>query len=111
MKAASTLETDPQQRKRFEQWRKASLAFLKRCPDGWATPSPEVALRMKDTNAVAQTNFSVAPDGTARFSESAKERTTLTLQLSNQWSSAIRLEILPQHGQEAKTPRINTRNG
>src|SRR6266478_6736708 len=42
MKAASTLETDPQQPKRFEQWRKASLAFLKRCPDGWATPSPEV---------------------------------------------------------------------
>jgi len=62
---------------------KASLAFLKQWPSGWATPTPEVTLRMKDTNEVAGTNFSVQPDASISFSEKPKQETKVALRLSN----------------------------
>src|SRR5439155_9126574 len=67
--------------------------------------------RMKETNAVAETNFTVTADGTVRFSDGVKESSKLSLPLSNQWVSAIRLEIVPQELKEAKTARLKKRNG
>jgi hypothetical protein len=105
------LKADRQKRKAFEQWRKESLAFLKRWPSGWATLQPEVALRMKETNAVAETNFTVEADNAVRFGDGVKESTKLTLPLSNCWVGALRLEIVPQEVKEAKSARLKKRNG
>ncbi len=93
--AASKLKTNAEQRALFDEWRKASLAFLKQSRAGWSSPMPEVALKMKDTNAVPATNFVVQADATITFSDAAKESTRVTLPLSNMWLAAIRLEITP----------------
>src|SRR5262245_25628046 len=81
---------------RFDVWCNGSSAFLKHAPSGWVTPIPTVALKLKDTNAVASRNFGIRQDGTVEFSSIAKENTTATLKLSPMWISAIRLEIVPQ---------------
>ena len=45
---AKKLKTDAQQRTAFGQWHRWSGEFLKRWPDGWATPIPTVSLENKD---------------------------------------------------------------
>ena len=81
----------------FTLWRKSNQDFLQQLQDGWTAPHPlEVALHFKDTNIVAQTNFSIGPDGTIALSELPRESLKLTLPLSSKWVSAIRLEVVPQ---------------
>lgn len=58
--AAADWRTDREQQRRFEIWRKASLRFLSANPTGWITPSPQVMLRFKDTNSVAETKLSLS---------------------------------------------------
>ena len=65
-----------------------------------------------DTNAVVATNFTIQSDATVSFSGPARERTTLTLPLSNQWLAAIRLEVVPAEAADekkksAKKPKRN----
>src|SRR5207244_1688283 len=79
-------------------WRKLSLAFLKQSRDGWATPKPEATVRTKDTNAVAQTNFTVQVDGTVTLTDQPRESLQLTLPVSNVWVAALRLELGVQEG-------------
>lgn len=86
----------------FEAWRENNLQFLQANPSGWHAPLPQVSLRMKETNALAETNFVVQGDGTVQLSELAREKTRLVLPLSNVWVSAIRLDIVPQP--ETKDP-------
>jgi hypothetical protein len=95
-KAITKLISDPHKKSAYEDWRKESNEFLKTWPDGWATPKPEVTLRMKDTNVLASTNFTIQSDATVSFSAQPKDGLKLTLPLSNMWVSAIRLEIVPQ---------------
>ena len=89
------LGADKTSRADFEQWRKTSRAFLKEFPDGWRAPRPEVALRLKDTNAVAATNFTVQSDGAVAFSRLAHENVTIKLPVTNGWLAALRLEVVP----------------
>jgi len=92
--AAGKLSRDAAKRSAFESWRKESLEFLKRWPSGWAVPLPDVALRMKDTNAVAPTHFSVEASAWVSFNNKPKEDLKFSLSLSNVWVSAIRLEVV-----------------
>ena len=80
----------------FHQWCQASRNFLQQSPDGWVVPQPAVVLKMKDTNSVAATNFTVGSDAAISFSDEAKEEVKVTLRLPGMWLSAIRLDIVPQ---------------
>jgi hypothetical protein len=60
---------------------------------------------MKDTNAVAQTNFTVQADANVILNDLARESLKLVLPLTNMWVSAIRIEITPQAGVVEKTGR------
>ena len=93
--SAKKLAADANQRAAFENWRTASLAFLQQEPTGWVTPPPEVFFKLKDTNAVIATNFTVQADGTVLFDTAAKNDLALTLPLSGERLAAIRLEITP----------------
>jgi len=108
--AAAKLKPDQQKQKTFEDWRKSSLAFLERWPTGWAMPKPEVILRMRDTNNLSLTNFTVQADAFIRFSDKPKESTRITLPLSNMWLAAIRLEIAPQEVKAEKKMNLKKRN-
>jgi hypothetical protein len=101
-RAAIKVKTDKELQPAFEEWRKSSLAFLKRWHSGWATILPEISLRMKDTNSVAHTNYTVGPDITVQFSDQPKESLKFTLALSNFWVAAIRLEVVPQEAAAQK---------
>ena len=109
--AAAELKKQPENVAAFESWRKQSLTFLKAWPTGWASPEPVVDVRMKDTNSVAETNFTVVTDGRITFSDKAKESTKISLSLSNVWVSAIRLEIVPQEVGEASGAARKKKNG
>src|SRR5438093_1129000 len=73
-------------------------------------PKPEVTVRMKETNSVAQTNFTVQADGTVLFSDKERTILKLTLPLSNMWLGALRLEITPREGAIGKTSRRKRRS-
>jgi hypothetical protein len=103
--------TNQQARAAYESWRSQSLAFLKQAPDGWITPAPEVALRMKDTNAVPQTNFTVHADRRILFSDLPKENLKVSLSLPPGRFTAIRLEITPHEGSGEKRMKTKRRNG
>jgi hypothetical protein len=111
--SALKLAATPEKKALFDEWTRESLQFLKDWPDGWAMPKPEVTLKLKDTNAVAVTNFTVNPDATIAFSDKAKESAKVALTLSNMWVAAIRLEIVPQETaqENAKTSKNKKRNG
>ena len=79
----------------FQEWRKVSQSFFKQWSSGWAVPKPEVQLQMKDTNAVAATNFSIKQDGWVDFTPEPKQELKLIVPLGEQWISAIRLEVVP----------------
>jgi hypothetical protein len=109
--AAKKLASDGNRKTNFNQWRSESIAFLKKWPDGWATPDPDVTVKFKGKNAVAVTNFTIRPDGTVTFSDKAKETVKVTLALSNMRLGAIRLQIVPQENMEEKTTSKKKRNG
>ena len=58
---------------------------------------------MKDTNAVAQTNFSLPGGGWVAFSTEPKESIQFTLSPSNMWVSALRLEVVTRPPEEGET--------
>jgi hypothetical protein len=109
--AAAKLANDGNRKTNFSQWRTDSIGFMKKWPDGWATPEPEVNVKFKGTNAVAVTNFTIRLDGTVAFSDKAKETVKVTLPVSNIWLAAIRLQIVPQETKEEKTTSKKKRNG
>ena len=108
--AAAKLKADARRRAVFDDWRKGSLAFMKRSPTGWAAPKPQVVLKMKDPKLDAATNFTVLADSTVSF-RGARENTTLTLPLSNMWLAAIRIEVVPEAGAVEKAGKDKRRNG
>ncbi|HXU76078.1 MAG TPA: DUF1553 domain-containing protein, partial [Methylomirabilota bacterium] len=108
---ARQIHTNQPLRAAYETWRRESLAFLKQWPGGWAVPKPEVVLRMKDTNAVAQTNFTVHTDGRIVFSDLPKENLKISLGLPAGRFSAIRLEIAPQEVAGDQRMKARRRNG
>jgi mono/diheme cytochrome c family protein len=99
--AAKKLGADRQTKNAFAGWQAMSRAFLRQAPDGWLAPHPAVALGMKNTNAVAATNFAVLPDATISFTREPRASTRIELPLTNQWLAAIRLEVVPQKAGEA----------
>jgi hypothetical protein len=109
--AAQKLGRDKERKKAFDQWSRESREFLKVWPSGWATPTPEVTVKVKDTNSVAATNFSVLADSTLSFSDNPRESVKVSLPVSNMWLSAIRLEIVPQEVPEQKRTAMKKRNG
>jgi hypothetical protein len=108
--AVAKLSSNKIQQKDLAAWKESSLSFLKQSPTGWVTPLPEVMLKMKDTNAVAQTNFTVQMDGTVLLSSEAKSSTKLTLPLADIWISAIRLEITPQESSTSDDKGVKKRS-
>jgi hypothetical protein len=86
----------------FKAWAQESEAFLKQWSSGWAIPAPKVAVKLKDTNAVARTNFTIEPDATISFETATREKVSVSLPLSNSWVAAVRLEIVPQEEKEGK---------
>src|SRR5262249_52409534 len=96
------VKADKQKQAAFDNWRKASVVFLKQWSSGWAAPKPELIFRLKDTNAVLETNYTIEADSRVFFNELPKENLKFTLPLSNLWVAAIRLEIVPQEGVEEK---------
>lgn len=91
----------------FENWQTQSRAFLKQNPDGWLSSNPDVVLKLKNTNAVTVTNFSVQADGTITFTREPHASTVVRLSLTNQWLAAIRVQVIPHEvaGEAAKTAR------
>src|ERR1051325_11180463 len=73
------LSADKKAKAAFDEWRAASRAFFRKSPDGWLAPRPEVALKMKNTNSVAATNFTVQPDGTVLLTRQPRDGTSLAL--------------------------------
>jgi hypothetical protein len=96
VRAASEIKKEKAQQSNFSIWKKEMIEFLNRYPTGWISPSPAVVVRMKDTNAVPETNFNAQADGTVLLSEQPRESLKFVLPLSNIWVSAIRLEMTPQ---------------
>src|SRR5262249_55759432 len=94
-RATANRKADAQATAEFNDWRKASLSFFKKWPTGWALPKPEVQLQMKDTNAVAATNFSIRGDAWVDFSPEPKQELKVSLPLVDEWVSALRLEVIP----------------
>jgi hypothetical protein len=94
-RAAAKRNTNAPAMAAFKDWRKASLAFFEQWPTGWAVPKPEVELQMKDTNAVAATNFSIRGDAWVDFSPEPKRELKMSLTLGDEWVSAIRLQVIP----------------
>jgi hypothetical protein len=89
----------------FTEWLTASRKLVKNTPDGWLAPHPEVVLKMKNTNALAATNYSIEADQTISFSTQPRENTTLLLPLTNLWLASIRLEVVPRESpNDAKKP-------
>ncbi len=109
--SAAKLKNDQTNGAAYDAWLTASRDFVKVWTNGWAALAPEVAVKMKDTNSVAATNYYVYPDGMISFSENAKENTTVTLNVSNMWVSAIRLQIVPQEVKEQNRTAARKRNG
>lgn len=101
------IRSDKAGRSAFAQWQTHSRAFLKQNRDGWLSPNPAVALKLKNTNAVPATNYSVSADGWITFSREAHAATTVKLSLSNQWLAAIRVQVTAHEadGEAAKTAR------
>ncbi len=95
--AVAKLRSATNQQNEFLHWKQSSLAFLKQWPTGWHIPLPEVTLKLKDTNALASTNFTVQSDGNVQLSNESRSSLKLTMPLPNMWLSAIRVEIEPQH--------------
>jgi hypothetical protein len=89
------IQSDKAGRAAYDEWRTMSRAFLKSQPDGWLTPPPDVVLKMKNTNAVATTNFSVQADGAIAFNRESHMSTAVKLSLNNQWLAAIRVQAMP----------------
>jgi hypothetical protein len=94
-RAALKRKADSQATSAFKDWRKESLAFFEQWPTGLALPRPEVHLQMKDTNAVAATNFCIKADAWVDFSPEPKQELKVNLPLVDEWVSAIRLEVIP----------------
>jgi hypothetical protein len=109
--AAARLKTSKTNHLAFEEWLRESRQFAKRWPTGWASPPPQVTLKMKDTNSPPATNFTVRAGGAITFTDNPKENTTVTLPVSHQWISAIRLEIEPQSVKELQKTPAKKRNG
>ncbi|MBI3852829.1 MAG: PSD1 domain-containing protein [Verrucomicrobia bacterium] len=110
--SAARMKSSTQQQAAFDEWRLASENFLKQWPDGWASPPPQVTLKMKDTNAVPGTNFTVQADMTISFSDQAKENLRVTLPLSNSWIAAVRVQLLSQEAAaDAATQKKKAKGG
>src|SRR6266540_1956447 len=88
-------ETNNAQNAAFKNWRQGGGAFLKEWPAGWATPRPTVALLAKDSNATAQSSFTIQEDQSILLLGKPAERTRIQLPLASGWLAAIRLELLP----------------
>lgn len=89
------LSTNQEQALTYEAWQVSSLHFLKQHPEGWFTPSPEVALVMHNTNSAPETNFVLRADGSVQLSEEQREKTELSLSAPDLWVNAVRLEVEP----------------
>lgn len=107
--AAAKLKADGRRQAAFHQWCQTSRDFLDQWPDGWVVPQPEVTLKMKDTNPVAATNFTVKTDATIFFSDKPNEEVKVALTLPSMWVSGIRLEVVPRATNEGKGKIIKKR--
>ena len=109
--ASAKLEADEHRRAALHEWCAQSRTFLRQWPDGWATPQPEVTFKLKDTNSVLATNFSMSADSTISFNDKPKEGIQVTLPLPQMWVSAFRLEIVAREVKEEKKTARKKRNG
>jgi len=109
--AATSLSKNGAKQAALTAWREDGLAFWSQWPDGWATPVPQVALRMKDTNAVAETNFSVRAAAWVSLSSEPRESVVFTLPISNRWVSAIRVEVATRSESEETQANAKKRKG
>jgi len=94
--SAAKWKTNAQQRAAFDEWRRWSVQFLKRWPNGWTVPAPSVTVRTKDTNGAPESYFTVEPDGTILFTGKSAESTEIKLPLFRGWLAALRLELIPR---------------
>jgi len=95
----------------FKAWTAESQALLTKWPSGWAMPAPIVRTKMKDTNAVAKTNFTIGSDAIISFKPETREKVAVSLPLSNMWVAAVRLEIVPQEAKDEKRMGRKKRTG
>ena len=59
--SAAKLKNDSTNGAAYKRWLASSSESVKKWPDGWAVPKPDVQVKMQDTNSVATTNFTVKP--------------------------------------------------
>jgi hypothetical protein len=93
-----TWKADSKQQWQFENWRKESLAFLEKNPNGWATLTPINIPSEKSKMAKFGTN----ENGSISFSGDAAANSEFKMPLSAEWISAIRVELLPSEKHEGK---------
>ncbi|HKS38920.1 MAG TPA: PSD1 and planctomycete cytochrome C domain-containing protein [Verrucomicrobiae bacterium] len=103
--AFKKLESEAAHEAAFKEWRQESISFLKRWPDGWATPDPSVTLQSKDTNAAAESSFAVQEDRSILFLGKPAEQNRIRLPLATGWVSAIRFELLPHEAHDGNILR------
>ena len=77
----------------FEVWRQNAVDFLHHWPEGWAAPTPNVLMKLADTNANSEASFKLAKGGLVTFGEKAIEDLKFEVLLTNTWVAAIRLEV------------------
>lgn len=91
-------KADAKQGAQFENWRKESVAFLKKNPSGWVTLVPTNTSGEKSKLA----KFTTDSDGTILFSGDAAANAEFEAPMSAGWIAAIRLELLPSEKHEGK---------
>jgi hypothetical protein len=110
VKAATDRAGSKAHQSEFEAWRKCSLSFLERWPDGWAAipPAIEPVGKSATTNlnlANFLTNFTVQADGSVVINEKFNGSFSMNFSLPEGDVSALRLEVVPRPGAETKNAR------
>jgi hypothetical protein len=96
------LKRDGAARSALEEWTQFSRSFLKKNPDGWETPGPDVKFTSKDAKATAETTFTVQSNRSAVILGKTPENISVLLPLTGGWVAAIRVELIPHEAHDGR---------
>ncbi len=91
----------------FEQWRRNLQTYLKRHPDGWATPVPVVEGKSTPVTNINDGIVVVIGDGKQRVGDAILS--VPLSELDGAWIAAVRLELLPDGTNTVTVGGISTR--
>jgi hypothetical protein len=95
---ATQRDTSTKSRKEFNDWRRASAAFLKKNPSGWTVlrAGPPATRKAKGKKEKAGPEFNLEADGSIFFTGKGTNDPEITLPLAAGRIAAIKLELIPR---------------